>query len=137
PFEAVISNSVLATQSRMSRKMSLELPLNSNSDRDNPPVSAPRHSRSISRGRSRLRCRGYPRWPASSSHRSAGGDAAHRSWQSYGPLVLGRVADVCLVESVPRLRVRYDKRADIHEAFLSLGCALIWWHALRKTWATG
>ena len=23
------------------------------------------------------------------------------------------------------LRVRYDKRADIHEAFLSLGCALI------------
>ena len=25
-----------------------------------------------------------------------------------------------------RLRVRYEKRADIHEAFLSLGCALIW-----------
>jgi transposase len=24
-----------------------------------------------------------------------------------------------------RLRVRYEKRADIHEAFLSLGCALI------------
>src|SRR4029079_4371146 len=36
-----------------------------------------------------------------------------------------------------RLRVRYDKRADIHEAFLSLGCALICWHALRKTWVTG
>jgi transposase len=36
-----------------------------------------------------------------------------------------------------RLRVRYDKRADIHEAFLSLGCALICWHALRKRWATG
>ena len=31
-----------------------------------------------------------------------------------------------------RLRVRYDKRADIHEAFLSLGCALICWRALRK-----
>jgi Transposase DDE domain len=26
-----------------------------------------------------------------------------------------------------RLRVRYEKRADIHEAFLSLGCALICW----------
>jgi hypothetical protein len=25
------------------------------------------------------------------------------------------------------LRVRYDKRADIREAFLSLGCALICW----------
>jgi hypothetical protein len=31
-----------------------------------------------------------------------------------------------------RLRVRYDKRPDIHEAFLSLGCALICWQALRK-----
>src|SRR5262249_33529621 len=32
-----------------------------------------------------------------------------------------------------RLRLRYDKRADIHEAFLSLGCALICWQALRTT----
>jgi hypothetical protein len=30
-----------------------------------------------------------------------------------------------------RLRVRYDKRADIHEAFLSLGCAWICWQSLR------
>jgi len=36
-----------------------------------------------------------------------------------------------------RLRVRYDKRADIHEAFLSLGCALICWQSLRKGWMTG
>jgi transposase len=36
-----------------------------------------------------------------------------------------------------RLRVRYDKHADIHEAFLSLRCALICWHALRKRWAIG
>jgi transposase len=33
-----------------------------------------------------------------------------------------------------RLRVRYDKRADIHEAFLSLGCALIGGQRLRKSW---
>jgi len=32
-----------------------------------------------------------------------------------------------------RLRVRYDRRADIHEAFLSLGCAMICWQSLRKT----
>ena len=31
-----------------------------------------------------------------------------------------------------RLRVRYDKRADIHEAFLSIGCAWICWQSLRK-----
>jgi len=36
-----------------------------------------------------------------------------------------------------RLRVRYDKRAEIHEAFLSLGCALICRHSLRKIWGTG
>ena len=36
-----------------------------------------------------------------------------------------------------RLRVRYDKRADIHEAFLFLGCALICWQSLRKNWLTG
>ena len=33
-----------------------------------------------------------------------------------------------------RLRLRYEKRADIHEAFLSLGCALICWHFLRADW---
>jgi transposase len=34
-----------------------------------------------------------------------------------------------------RLRVRYNRRAEIHEAFL--GCALICWQFLRKTWTTG
>jgi len=34
-----------------------------------------------------------------------------------------------------RLRARYEKRADIHEAFLSLGCALICWRFLRIDWA--
>jgi transposase len=33
-----------------------------------------------------------------------------------------------------RLRVRSDRRADIHEAFLSLGCALICRQSLRKSW---
>jgi hypothetical protein len=33
-------------------------------------------------------------------------------------------------------RVRYDKRADIHEAFLSLACALLCWRSLRKRWIT-
>jgi transposase len=33
-----------------------------------------------------------------------------------------------------RLRVRYDKRAGIHEAFLSLGCAWICRQSLRNGW---
>jgi transposase len=36
-----------------------------------------------------------------------------------------------------RLRVRYEKRADIHEAFLSLGCALIRCRFLRVDWVAG
>jgi transposase len=36
-----------------------------------------------------------------------------------------------------RLRVRYEKRADIHEAFLSLACALICWRFLRVGLVTG
>jgi len=30
-----------------------------------------------------------------------------------------------------RLRVRYEKRSDIHEAFLSLGCGIICWKQLQ------
>lgn len=34
-----------------------------------------------------------------------------------------------------RLKVRYERRADIHQAFLSLGCALICWNAhTRLSW---
>lgn len=31
-----------------------------------------------------------------------------------------------------RLRVRYERRADIHEAFLRLACALITWNAILR-----
>ena len=31
-----------------------------------------------------------------------------------------------------RLLIRYERRADIHRGFLSLGCALICWNYLRK-----
>jgi Fic/DOC family/Transposase DDE domain len=31
-----------------------------------------------------------------------------------------------------RLRVRYERRADIHEAFLALGCVLICWRLLDR-----
>lgn len=31
-----------------------------------------------------------------------------------------------------RLKVRYERRADIHQAFLTLGCALICWHFVLR-----
>jgi len=30
------------------------------------------------------------------------------------------------------VKVRYKRRADIHEAFLSLGCALICWNVVQR-----
>ncbi len=32
-----------------------------------------------------------------------------------------------------RLLVRYDRRADIHEAFLALGCCIVCYRRLRNT----
>ncbi len=31
-----------------------------------------------------------------------------------------------------RLRVRYERRADVHQAFLELGCALICWRYVER-----
>ncbi len=31
-----------------------------------------------------------------------------------------------------RLKVRYERRADIHQAFLDLGCALICWRYIQR-----
>ncbi|MEX3556406.1 MAG: IS5 family transposase [Burkholderia gladioli] len=31
-----------------------------------------------------------------------------------------------------RLRIRFDRRADIHEAFLKLGCSLVCWNIFRR-----
>jgi transposase len=57
---------------------------------------------------------------------------------------VGRAGDRTVVERTfawlnqsRRLRVRYAKRADIHAAILSLGCALICWRSLRTIWTTG
>ncbi len=34
------------------------------------------------------------------------------------------------LNSFRRLTIRYERRADIHHAFLTLGCALICWNSL-------
>jgi len=66
-----------------------------------------------------------------------GGDPDSGRTVYSGSLALGRgVRTFAWLSQFRRLRVRYDKRADIHEAFLSLGCALICWQPLRKTWRT-
>jgi IS5 family transposase len=33
-----------------------------------------------------------------------------------------------------RLKVRYERRADVHQAFLELGCALICWNHVQRAY---
>jgi len=46
-------------------------------------------------------------------------------------MAMGGGTDFAWLNQFRRLRVRYEKRGDIHEAFQSLGCALICWRFLR------
>lgn len=75
------------------------------------------------RHRMKLSCRGI-------ATRIARGNTPHGSG-------LGKVRYVVeqsigLLHQFRRLRTRYDPRADIHEAFMSLGCAMTCWRRLHK-----
>jgi transposase len=50
-----------------------------------------------------------------SSHRALPGHAPHRAREWLGPVAVGRRAHFAWLSQFRRLRVRYDKRADIHE----------------------
>lgn len=39
---------------------------------------------------------------------------------------------IALLHQFRRLRTRFDKRADIHETFLTIGCAVICWRRLHR-----
>lgn len=40
---------------------------------------------------------------------------------------------LALLHQFRRLRTRFDKRDDIHEAFMTLGCAMICWRRLHSS----
>jgi hypothetical protein len=44
----------------------------------------------------------------------------------------GRTAAVWWLKRFRRLKVRYERRDDIHQAFLDIGCALICWRYLQR-----
>jgi transposase len=39
---------------------------------------------------------------------------------------------VALLHQFRRLRTRFDRRADVHEAFMKIGCAIICWRRLHR-----
>jgi transposase len=79
---------------------------------------------------------GHSAWAAGAAYRAVGRDAPHPHGSGLGRWRWVVERTFAWLNQFRRLRVRYDKRADIHEAFLSLGCALICWQSLRKTWRT-
>jgi transposase len=40
---------------------------------------------------------------------------------------------LALFHQFRRLRTRFDKRADIHEAFMTIGCAMMCWRRLHSS----
>ena len=65
--------------------------------------------------------------------------AASRALQAWRPHGSGLGVFRWVVESTlawlhrfRRLALRYERRADVHEAFLTLGCALITWRYLKR-----
>ena len=47
-------------------------------------------------------------------------------------MAVGGGTQLLVAESISPKRIRYEKRVDIHEAFLALACALICWAVLQK-----
>jgi len=39
---------------------------------------------------------------------------------------------IALLHQFRRLRIRFDKRDDVHQAFMSLGCSMICWRRLHR-----
>ena len=62
------------------------------------------------------------------------GQARDLSWSGRASGIYRRVIErsVALLHWFRRLRVRWEIRDDIHEAFLSLACAIICWRRLRN-----
>ena len=67
----------------------------------------------------------FPCWPCAAPRMGVAWADGGGSWSKPSPDSISFAAYGCHV-----------KRADIHEAFLSLGCALICWQSLRQTWKT-
>jgi hypothetical protein len=47
-------------------------------------------------------------------------------------MAMGGRTDLAWLNQFRRPQMRYEKRTDLHEAFLSLGCALIFWNAIHS-----
>ncbi len=77
----------------------------------------------------------YPRWRRALPRRHSKVRIARKQLDSSARLGRHRWVGERTLAGLPRFRrltVRYERRADIHQAFLTLGCCLICFNALQK-----
>jgi transposase len=80
--------------------------------------------------------RGYDSWPHRRELRCRGiaSDLAHRYVEHGSGLGTTRWVverTIAWLHQFRRLRIRYERRADIHQAFMAIGCALICFNYLN------
>ena len=82
--------------------------------------------------RPRLRPRQVPQAGPGCRHHARDRPPQHGTWLGPGRAPMGGGTDGRAADWFRRLRVRWEIRDDIHEAFLSLACAIICWRRLRN-----
>jgi transposase len=83
--------------------------------------------------RQSLRLSSLPRGTQEERHNPAHRSAGHRVQREAGAIQVGGGTDAVVAEPRNRrLKVRYERRDDIHQAFLDLGCALICWRYVQR-----
>ena len=80
-----------------------------------------------------LRLPSMPRGFEEEGHNPSDSPAGHRVQREAGAIQVGcGTNSLSWVNRNRRLKVRYERRDDIHQAFLDLGCALICWRYVQR-----
>ncbi|WP_368042310.1 transposase [Burkholderia pyrrocinia] len=83
--------------------------------------------------RSWLRFRLASRPTSRARHRTGHRQAPHRTRQRPGQIPRGVERTHSWLHGFRRLRIRFERRSDIHEAFLKLACSLVCWNSFSRT----
>ena len=70
--------------------------------------------------------------PVLAERRRAGGSGGHAHGSGLGPIRRVVEQTLALLHQFRRLRTRFDRRDDVHEAFMKIGCAMICWRRLHR-----
>ena len=73
-----------------------------------------------------------PEVPAEAWHSGEDSQTGRREWREVRTPPVGSRRTLAWLNRYRRLKVCYERRADICQAFLSLGCALVCWNFVQR-----